>query len=660
MAPTTATFNQTFEDFLAAEEVSAIRATFSQLHAIVCGPDATANDDYSYERLRAIGFPAVGYKRKALFGLLDAKREAAVRNVAYAPLPRDLPRRPTLVVSGAGPVGLRAAVEAAIVGFDVRVVELRADFSRHNVIKTSRATPSVDSALTVHHTTPQLGNYMITDLATFGMSHYFPHFSTTGNAGQHLGIKEIQICLLKAALLLGVRVDYQTGVCGLVDPAAFSSSSSSSSSGNDGRWAVWTLPDVDARARLAKRAALDGLGGLQEPTAPELQLLPGEQDVSRLQKRNRVDYFEPAASAEGAVVRTLARCEGESERELQENADREMIRTAGEEGSKARLIPFDYLFVAEGESSRLIRHLGFDRKVWKFANMIGIVVNIDISPAGLKSHSSYERQLPEFLETRMAAKWKEGPLGKLHALGFDLENIEYLRSTKTHFFVCTIKKQTLSSCGIVRAEKDTVRELLAAENLDMERLRGFARHLGDLAGVPAECGLSARHGVQIFDFSCKGQCTDTMRRMVSSREGAAEALVLPVGDALQNPYWPQGLGVNRGFHTALDAVFACHVHASSGYDAAVLERATAFKLMEWWTLSENSLSEPHPSKSAVAPVVKSADHDWTVDPVSRYHKNVMKSVHRSDIVNKAPAPSLPRRYREHAALLWEGLVEGEE
>ena len=32
--------------------------------------------------------------------------------------------------------------------------------------------------------------------------------------------------------------------------------------------------------------------------------------------------------------------------------------------------------------------------------------------------------------------------------------------------------------------------------------------------------------------------------------------VFPVGDALLEPFWPQGLGSNRGFHSALDAVWA--------------------------------------------------------------------------------------------------------
>ena len=35
-------------------------------------------------------------------------------------------------------------------------------------------------------------------------------------------------------------------------------------------------------------------------------------------------------------------------------------------------------------------------------------------------------------------------------------------------------------------------------------------------------------------------------------------LVLPVGDALQEPFWPEGLGVNRGCHNALDAAWVAN------------------------------------------------------------------------------------------------------
>ena len=37
--------------------------------------------------------------------------------------------------------------------------------------------------------------------------------------------------------------------------------------------------------------------------------------------------------------------------------------------------------------------------------------------------------------------------------------------------------------------------------------------------------------------------------------------VFPIGDSLLEPFWPQGLGSNRGFHSGLDAaLYPSHVH----------------------------------------------------------------------------------------------------
>ncbi len=38
-----------------------------------------------------------------------------------------------------------------------------------------------------------------------------------------------------------------------------------------------------------------------------------------------------------------------------------------------------------------------------------------------------------------------------------------------------------------------------------------------------------------------------------SRSGR-QCYIAIIGDALLEPFWPEGLGLNRGFHTYLDAV----------------------------------------------------------------------------------------------------------
>ena len=67
--------------------------------------------------------------------------------------------------------------------------------------------------------------------------------------------------------------------------------------------------------------------------------------------------------------------------------------------------------------------------------------------------------------------------------------------------------------------------------------------------------------------------------------------------------WAQGLGSNRGFHSALDAVWACHVLQQSGLDHALLERNF------WYDLVLQGPWQPGLLKPAAG---------WSADPVTRY------------------------------------------
>ena len=42
---------------------------------------------------------------------------------------------------------------------------------------------------------------------------------------------------------------------------------------------------------------------------------------------------------------------------------------------------------------------------------------------------------------------------------------------------------------------------------------------------------------------------------VDGRVRDSPLLILPVGDALQEPFWPEGLGINRGVNNVLDSVW---------------------------------------------------------------------------------------------------------
>lgn len=89
-------------------------------------------------------------------------------------------------VVGAGPVGLRCAVELAMCGATVTMVEQRRAFTRANILK--------------------MWPFLVHDLRGLGAKVFFPQYCTGGL--MHIGTRRLQQILLKDCLLLGVNVKY--------------------------------------------------------------------------------------------------------------------------------------------------------------------------------------------------------------------------------------------------------------------------------------------------------------------------------------------------------------------------------------------------------------------------------------------------------------------
>uniref|UniRef100_A0A672MQB7 Molecule interacting with CasL protein 1 n=1 Tax=Sinocyclocheilus grahami TaxID=75366 RepID=A0A672MQB7_SINGR len=101
------------------------------------------------------------------------------------------------LVLGAGPCGLRTAIELALLGAQVVVLEKRASFTRNNVL--------------------HLWLYTIRDLLNLGAKKFYGRFCS--GSIHHISIRQLQMILLKLALILGVEV--HTGVTfeGLQEPS---------------------------------------------------------------------------------------------------------------------------------------------------------------------------------------------------------------------------------------------------------------------------------------------------------------------------------------------------------------------------------------------------------------------------------------------------------
>ena len=196
-----------FTAFLEADEVDAVIGAFNKLKALL-PPDGEQSGPRDgeecllFDRFERLLTPMLNFKQKKLFQVLSdtrKKQEAMCQKlrVVGGLATEKRPHGSSLnhvVVSGAGPCGLRAAVEAAILGFDVTCVEKRKTFSRANILILWKVT--------------------LDDMVSLGAKQYLPELKTAGNM-YHMGTRDIQLTLLKSGLLFGVRFHYGTCLKGL-------------------------------------------------------------------------------------------------------------------------------------------------------------------------------------------------------------------------------------------------------------------------------------------------------------------------------------------------------------------------------------------------------------------------------------------------------------
>jgi len=83
-----------------------------------------------------------------------------------------------------------------------------------------------------------------------------------------------------------------------------------------------------------------------------------------------------------------------------------------------------------------------------------------------------------------------------------------------------------------------------------------ARLFSDSCRLLSDIDTTWSKSVDIFDFTERSCVADASRLI-------GEQLFLPVGDSLQEPFWPEGLGINRGIHNALDACWVANLWAMS-------------------------------------------------------------------------------------------------
>lgn len=181
----TALANEIFDHFVHASTLKSILRSFRYLCEVL--RLKPGHFPYFYPRLKS---KLRSWKAQALWAKFDKRSSFKVYKGGKVCAGQNV------LVIGAGPCGLRTAIEAQLLGARVVVVEKRDRFSRNNVL--------------------HLWPYNITDLRGLGAKKFYGKFCA--GAIDHISIRQLQCILLKAALLLGVEVFENVGFEELIEP----------------------------------------------------------------------------------------------------------------------------------------------------------------------------------------------------------------------------------------------------------------------------------------------------------------------------------------------------------------------------------------------------------------------------------------------------------
>eukprot|EP00164_Ancoracysta_twista_P001670 GFYU01002192.1.p1 GENE.GFYU01002192.1~~GFYU01002192.1.p1 ORF type:complete len:593 (-),score=113.74 GFYU01002192.1:61-1839(-) len=579
---------EAFDAFLVADEVEDCRQAIQQLIS-EANVDANLGGRAFFCQLKANTESSLSFKQKKVFNDLEAQfkrrssflAERETKSKLLDVLVNDgldsngnMTTQGKVLISGAGPVGLRAAVECALLGMHVDVVEKRRTFSRANILNLWRQT--------------------LDDLLSCCAKAFLPNLQTHGML--HCGTREIQLVLLKVCLLLGVNVHYNKSLQALQRPTK-----------EDNQWKA-VLVSAES-ARTVRSPSPD------TATSDALKLKPNKTgDYIATGKCNAVDTPEVDASFF-------------------------QVSSCGEE----ELVATDAFLIAEGEWSQSARKLGVKKTVDKFKQAIGLVINMKFDPS-----NPVEKAMQSF-NTSLA----NGPSEKVgelyHQHGIVAENLSYLKGS-THYLVSTIQKKAFLEHGVLTEDRPSV-DLLTADNVNYDKLIDMGRRIASTAGLPASTEFFQHNPVQIFDFSTRARCVapakyvgwsnekntfiidDRVPEVVRNSSGLAILPCMPIGDALYEPFWPQGLGSNRGFHGALDAVYSVLTMFESGLEASWNERTFSYTCMNAFAWMPTRINQ---------------EKHWSVDPVHRYNYTTLKAARdmmATNAANNKQAQPPPTRVR---------------
>ncbi|XP_018646394.1 hypothetical protein Smp_130440 [Schistosoma mansoni] len=178
-----------FDLFCSATTFESILACFYELcDGIVSKP---TKQSWNIFHELSVSFKSY-WRAAALFSKLE--KRVKMKQYHHQTLCRDV----NVLVIGCGPCGMRCAIELALLGARVIIIDKRHTFSRNNVL--------------------HLWPYLIEDLKALGAKTFFGKFCA--GSIDHISIRTLQCILLKVALLFGVQVFPGITYTSLIEPSS--------------------------------------------------------------------------------------------------------------------------------------------------------------------------------------------------------------------------------------------------------------------------------------------------------------------------------------------------------------------------------------------------------------------------------------------------------
>ena len=204
-----------------------------------------------------------------------------------------------------------------------------------------------------------------------------------------------------------------------------------------------------------------------------------------------------------------------------------------------------------------------------------------------------------------------------------LENIVYFKDL-TNYFVMTVKKESLLKNGILKEDKGK-EGLLAKENQNLESLKEFvlkaAAHSTEGNPVKKSAKLECSHeslvDVSIFNFSELYRSAQASR--VMERQDR-QLLIGLVGDSLMQPFWPEGLGISRGFLSVWDAAWMARQFCLKPKEKVLEVIAEREKLYSLQKTVDNQLEKNY--------------NEWSIDPSTRYPSDALREPYNRSVTEQ--------------------------